>query len=61
MRRILIPERREYIRMKTLRDVEIGGTAKVKKLHGEGAIKKRIMDMGPADSEPIRYGTARAS
>ena len=32
--------------MKTLRDVEIGGTAKVVKLHGEGAIKKRIMDMG---------------
>ena len=32
--------------MKTLRDVEIGGTAKVKKLQGEGAIKKRIMDMG---------------
>ena len=32
--------------MKTLRDVEIGGTAKVKKLRGEGAIKKRIMDMG---------------
>ena len=26
--------------------MEIGGTAKVKKLHGEGAIKKRIMDMG---------------
>ena len=32
--------------MKTLRDVEIGSTAKVKKLHGEGAIKRRIMDMG---------------
>ena len=32
--------------MKTLRDVEIGGTAKVKKLHGEGAVKRRIMDMG---------------
>ena len=32
--------------MKTLRDVEIGGNTKVKKLHGEGAIKKRIMDMG---------------
>lgn len=32
--------------MKTLRDVEIGNTAKVKKLHGEGAIKRRIMDMG---------------
>ena len=32
--------------MKTLRDVEIGSTCKVKKLHGEGAIKRRIMDMG---------------
>ena len=39
-------ERRNETSMKTLRDVEIGGTAKVKKLHGEGAIKKRIMDMG---------------
>jgi len=34
------------MKMKTLRDVEIGQTAKVVKLHGEGAIKKRIMDMG---------------
>ena len=32
--------------MKTLRDVEIGKTCKVKKLHGEGAVKRRIMDMG---------------
>ncbi len=32
--------------MKTLRDVAIGDTVKVKKLHGEGAIKRRIMDMG---------------
>ena len=32
--------------MKTLRDVAIGETCKVKKLHGEGAIKRRIMDMG---------------
>lgn len=32
--------------MKTLRDVKIGDTAKVKKLHGEGAVKRRIMDMG---------------
>ncbi|MBR4341101.1 MAG: ferrous iron transport protein A [Lachnospiraceae bacterium] len=32
--------------MKTLRDIKIGETAKVVKLHGEGAIKKRIMDMG---------------
>ena len=32
--------------MKTLRDVSIGDTAKVVKLHGEGAVKRRIMDMG---------------
>ena len=32
--------------MNTLRDVEIGGTVKVVKLHGEGAVKRRIMDMG---------------
>ena len=32
--------------MKTLRDVKIGETAKVKMLHGEGAVKRRIMDMG---------------
>jgi ferrous iron transport protein A len=32
--------------MQTLREVPIGGKAKVVKLHGEGAIKRRIMDMG---------------
>ncbi len=32
--------------MRTLRDVKIGESAKVVKLHGEGAIKRRIMDMG---------------
>lgn len=32
--------------MKTLKDVPVGGTAKVIKLHGEGAIRRRIMDMG---------------
>jgi len=32
--------------MKTLRDAKIGQTVKVVKLHGEGAVKKRIMDMG---------------
>ena len=32
--------------MKTLRDVSIGDTAKVVKLHGEGAVRRRIMDMG---------------
>ena len=32
--------------MKTLRDAKIGETVRVKKLHGEGAVKRRIMDMG---------------
>ena len=31
---------------KNLRDVRIGFTVKVVKLHGEGAVKRRIMDMG---------------
>lgn len=32
--------------MKTLREVKVGETVTVVKLHGEGAIKRRIMDMG---------------
>ena len=32
--------------MKTLRQVSIGDSVKVVKLHGQGAIKRRIMDMG---------------
>lgn len=32
--------------MKTLRQVSVGETVKVVKLHGEGAVKRRIMDMG---------------
>ena len=32
--------------MKTLRDARIGETVTVVKLHGEGAVKRRIMDMG---------------
>ena len=32
--------------MRTLRDAKIGETVKVSKLHGEGAVKRRIMDMG---------------
>ncbi len=32
--------------MKTLKDVKPGETVTVVKLHGEGAIKRRIMDMG---------------
>ena len=32
--------------MNTLRNAKIGETVKVVKLHGEGAVKRRIMDMG---------------
>ena len=32
--------------MKTLRQANVGETVRVVKLHGEGAIKRRIMDMG---------------
>lgn len=38
--------------MKTLRQVKVGESATVVKLHGEGAVKRRIMDMG------ITRGTA---
>ena len=32
--------------MKTLKEAKVGQTVKVLKLHGEGAVKRRIMDMG---------------
>jgi len=32
--------------MHTLKDVKVGKTAKVIKIHGEGALRRRIMDMG---------------
>ncbi len=32
--------------MKTLREAKIGDTVTVLKLHGEGAVRRRIMDMG---------------
>lgn len=32
--------------MNTLKQVKVGDTVKVVKLHGEGAVKRRIMDMG---------------
>ncbi|MBP1572806.1 MAG: ferrous iron transport protein A [Oscillospiraceae bacterium] len=32
--------------MKTLKDAKIGQTVKVVKLHGDGALRRRIMDMG---------------
>jgi len=32
--------------MRTLKDVKVGETVVVKRLHGEGPVKRRIMDMG---------------
>ena len=32
--------------MKTLRDVKVGETCVVKRVHGEGPVRRRIMDMG---------------
>lgn len=32
--------------MRTLKDIKVGATAKVVKINGEGATKRRIMDMG---------------
>ena len=32
--------------MKTLKDAKVGDTVRVKKLYGEGPVKRRIMDMG---------------
>ena len=40
--------------MKTLKDIPIGGKAKVVKLYGEGPIKRRIMDMGITKGVVIR-------
>ena len=40
--------------MKTLRDVKVGNLATVVKLHGEGAIKRRIMDMGVTKGTEVR-------
>ncbi len=43
--RIMVCSRRRYL-MKTLKEVKIGESAIIKRLHGEGALKRRIMDMG---------------
>ena len=40
--------------MRTLRDLKIGESAKVVKLYGEGAIRRRIMDMGITRGVEIR-------
>ena len=39
--------------MKTLRNIAVGDTATVKRLHGEGALKRRIMDMGNTKGSQI--------
>ena len=39
--------------MNNLRNVPVGSTAKVVKIHGEGAVKRRIMDMGITKGEEI--------
>lgn len=43
---MIINEKMEVELMNTLRNAAIGSTVNVVKLHGEGAIKRRIMDMG---------------
>ena len=40
--------------MKTLKDVKVGETATVARLHGEGPVKRRIMDMGITKGVEIR-------
>ena len=40
--------------MKTLRETKIGGSAVVVKIHGEGAVRRRIMDMGITRGVEIR-------
>lgn len=40
--------------MKTLRQAKVGETLKVVKLHGEGAVKRRIMDMGLTKGVEVR-------
>ncbi|MDO5016438.1 MAG: ferrous iron transport protein A [Eubacteriales bacterium] len=39
--------------MKVLKDVDVGKTATVIKIHGEGAVKRRIMDMGITRHTPV--------
>ena len=40
--------------MKTLKQANVGDTVKVVKLHGEGAVKRRIMDMGLTKGVEVR-------
>ncbi len=40
--------------MGSLREIPVGGTARVVRIHGEGAVKRRIMDMGITRGVEIR-------
>ena len=40
--------------MKTLKNAKVGETLRVVKLHGEGAVKRRIMDMGLTKGVEVR-------
>ncbi len=46
--------RKMVIKMKTLKEVKVGGSAKVVKVHGEGAVRRRIMDMGITKGVEVR-------
>ena len=39
--------------MKTLKQAKVGDTVTIVKLHGEGAVKRRIMDMGITKGEEV--------
>ena len=40
--------------MKTLKEAKVGDTVRVVKLHGEGAVRRRIMDMGVTKGAEVR-------
>ena len=40
--------------MKTLKEAKVGDTVRVEKLHGEGAVRRRIMDMGVTKGAEVR-------
>lgn len=44
--------------MKTLKDVQIGRSATVVRVHGEGAVRRRIMDMGITKGVTVRVRKA---
>ena len=44
----------------TLKDAQVGSTVKVVKIHGEGAYKRRIMDMGITKGSEILFESSSA-